>query len=99
MQPRNQNKIGKKIKNETIWIDVIRNWNCENLKETCHQGVLVEFYVAITVLESSRIVELLDGLSFWSKKHLKSAREIKYRFVKTLWVEDTFDIGNFHLFI
>ena len=96
MLPHNQNKIGKKIKNETIWIDVIRNWNCKNLKETCHQGVLVEFYVAITMLESSRIVDSLYGLSFWSKKHLKSAGEIKNRFVKTLWVEDTFDIGNFH---
>ena len=99
MLPHNQNKIGKKVKNETIWTDVIRNWNCKNLKERCHQGVLVEFYAAITMLESSRIVDSLDGLSFWSKKHLKSAREIKYRFVKTLWVEDTFDIGNFHLFI
>ena len=99
MLPHNQNKIGKKVKNETIWTDVIRNWNYKNLKERCHQSVLVEFYAAITMLESSRIVDSLDGLSFWSKKHLKSAREIKYRFVKTLWVEDTFDIGNFHLFM
>ena len=84
MLPHNQNKIGKKVKNETIWTDVIRNWNCKNLKERCHQGVLVEFYAAITMLESSRIVDSLDGLSFWSKKHLKIATEIKYRFVKTL---------------
>ena len=66
MLPHNQNKIGKKIKNETIWIDVIRNWNCKNLKERCDQGVLVEFYAAITMLESSRIVDSLYGLSFWS---------------------------------
>ena len=62
MLPRNQNKIGKKIKNETIWIDVIRNWNCKNLKERCHQGVLVEFYAAITMLESLRIVDSLASL-------------------------------------
>ena len=77
MLPHNQNKIGKKVKNETIWTDVIRNWNCKNLKERCHQGVLVEFYAAITMLESSRIVDSLDGLSPWSKKHLESASEIK----------------------
>ena len=77
MLPHNQNKIGKKVKNETILIDVIRNWNCKNLKERCHQGVLVEFYAAITKLESSCIVDSLDGLSPWSKKHLKSASEIK----------------------
>ena len=58
MLPRNHNKIG----NKTIWIDVIRNWNCKNLKERCHQGVLLEFYAAITMLESSSIVASLGGL-------------------------------------
>ena len=70
-----------------------------NARWHMNQLWLVEFYAASSMLESSRIVDSLDGLSPWSKKHLKSAREIKYRFVKTLWVEDTFDIGNFHLFI
>ena len=74
----------------------ISRWTHVDIWTNCE---LVKFYAASSMLESSRIVDSLDGLSPWSKKHLKSAREIKYRFVKTLWVEDTFDIGNFHLFI